>query len=161
MCFDFTRTQIHDHFNAFLEYFCGNWIESLLLTTCWRTICLDLWVRHEKLSLLPEIDVWSPQARDLCVILESGQVYSKTVWWLQLSSVVKVIINFTHNMSLLSILNIILLHKLFTLNLFSVTSHPISSNVRAVFGCSLYYSPGCIPVDVYFPLDFSCYLHPI
>ena len=39
-----------------------------------RTICVDLWVRCEKLSLMREIKVFSPQAWDSHIIHECGQV---------------------------------------------------------------------------------------
>ena len=50
-CFDFVRTQkrIQSHH---LRPF---WIEFSLFIMCYRTIYPDLWVRHEKLSLMCEI----------------------------------------------------------------------------------------------------------
>ena len=39
-----------------------------------RTICVDLWVRCEKLSLMPEINVFSPQAWESHMMHECGQV---------------------------------------------------------------------------------------
>ena len=39
-----------------------------------RTICPDLWVRREKLSLMREIDLFSPQEWDSCIIRERWQV---------------------------------------------------------------------------------------
>ena len=53
--------------------FRGNLIEFLLLSMCWRTNRPDLWVRREKLSLMREIDVFSPQ--DSYIMRESWQVY--------------------------------------------------------------------------------------
>ena len=44
-----------------------------------RTICPDLWVRCDKLSLIHEIDVFSPQAWDSCIISENWQVYNNIV----------------------------------------------------------------------------------
>ena len=43
---------------------------------CKRTICLDLWIRHEKklLSLMNEINVFSPQAWDSRIMNKSWQV---------------------------------------------------------------------------------------
>ena len=40
-----------------------------------RTICVDLWVRCEKLSLMREINVFSPQAWDSHIIHECRQVH--------------------------------------------------------------------------------------
>ena len=40
------------------------------------TVCLDLWVTREKLSLMRETDVFSPQAWDSQLTRESWQVYN-------------------------------------------------------------------------------------
>ena len=39
-----------------------------------RTICVDLWVRCEKLSLIREVNAFSPEAWDSHIMRECGQV---------------------------------------------------------------------------------------
>ena len=67
------RWDTKSSFNFLLEHFRANWIEFSWLIMCSRTVCSDLWVRFEKLSLMREIDVFSPQAWDSRIMHESWQ----------------------------------------------------------------------------------------
>ena len=67
-CFDFVRTQSH-HLKPF-------WIKFSLFIMSKRTVCPYLWVRREKLSLIREINVFSPQVWDSHILRESWQVYN-------------------------------------------------------------------------------------
>ena len=55
------------------KYFQGNWTALLLLIMCKRTTRVDLRVRHEKFSLMHEIDALGSQAWDLHMRHESWQ----------------------------------------------------------------------------------------
>ena len=67
------RWDAKSSFDAFLEHFLGNWI---FVKSCIKeTICPDLWVRREKLSLMREIDVFIRRPWDSRIMGESWQVY--------------------------------------------------------------------------------------
>ena len=68
------RWDAKSSFDAFLEHFLGNWI---FVKSCIKeTICPDLWVRREKLSLMREIDVFIQRPWDSRIMGESWQVYN-------------------------------------------------------------------------------------
>ena len=70
VCFDFVRTQKRTQGHHLTSF----WIEFSLFTTRYRTIYPYLRVRHENLSLMCEINVFSPQVWDSCLMRESWQV---------------------------------------------------------------------------------------
>ena len=69
---------------------------------CERIICPDLWVRRGKLSLMPEINVFSPQVWNSRIVHVSWQVYYRgrllATYWPTISCICKIChLQISHN----------------------------------------------------------------